>query len=187
MKKSYFVLDGRSPAAVASVCLMLLCGLLRTFYYVRAAVTPFVFWVYYVNVAAASLLFLVFVLFFGNRFPELTLLPLAMGVFFFVVKALTFEDTLHTILCVLLYLSVPVLYALTLYGKIRKLLFLHLLFGLPLLVHIGMDLQELFTLDRTLFEWLPELSVLAIMAALFALSFAFRKREDMPEIGRAHV
>lgn len=178
MKKSFFVIDGRSPAAILSVSLMLLCGLLRTFYYSRAAVTPFVFWVYYVNLAAASLLFFVFVLFFGKRLPELTLLPLAMGVFFFVVKALTFEGTLHTILCVLLYLAVPLLYALTLYGKIQNLLFLHLLFGLPLLVHMGMDLYELFTLEQSFFEWLPELSVLAIMAALFSLSFAFRKREE---------
>ena len=71
------------------------------------------------------------------------------------------------------------LYTLTIFGVIRTKVLLYPLFGLPLAYHIFVEDMQLYILadPRPPFaEWLPEISVLCIMASLLAVSFAIRKR-----------
>lgn len=131
-----------------------------------------------------NILFAVIVVYAGRRFFSLTFIPVMLGVMFFIIKAFGFDSLLHTILCVCLYLAVAFVYTATVFGVIRTKWLLAPLFGLPLIVHI-------FVLDKDMFapggapvplnEWLPEMSVLCIMAALLSICFAMKKRDFAAE------
>ena len=101
-----------------------------------------------------------------------------LGVAFFLLKARDFEP-LHRLLCSLLYLMVLALFILTLYGLLPTKKLLYPLFGLPLAVHVGMDLWQGFSPDYPPGAWggAPEVSVLCIMAGLLCLSIGL---ETMP-------
>ena len=88
----------------------------------------------------------------------------------FLYKALSFSSVLHTVLCSILYLAVLVFFLLTALGVLRTRIFLILLAGLPLLVHIIMDLSDY----EGFFLFLPELSVLLLMASLLCLALRLR-------------
>ena len=129
---------------------------------------------------AAAVVFFVAVVFFGRKLPQLTALPVAMGVAFFAYKALGFPSRVHTALCLLLYAGVLALYALTVFGVIRTKYLLYPLFGLPFLYHLFVeDTQKYFFAEPPVpvFEWLPEISVLCIMASLFFISVSLEKRK----------
>ena len=98
------------------------------------------------------------------------LAPVAGFVVFFIYKALSFSSVLHTVLCSILYLAVLVFFLLTALGVLRTRIFLILLAGLPLLVHIIMDLSDY----ESFFLFLPELSVLLLMASLLCLALRLR-------------
>ena len=74
------------------------------------------------------------------------------------------------VLCSILYLAVLVFFLLTALGVLRTRIFLVLLAGLPLLVHIIMDLSDY----EGFFLFLPELSVLLLMASLLCLALRLR-------------
>ena len=135
---------------------------------------------------AAGLLFILLVLLLGKHALWTTSLPVLMGVVFFVIKSLTFESRLHTVLCILLYLTVAVLYVLTVFGVIRTKWLLIPLFGLPFLYHVFVeDLAALRDTAHpvTFAAGLQEISVLCIMLALLFLSIGIRRKktelEDM--------
>jgi hypothetical protein len=156
-------------------------AIIRAIYYSVTPMTPLVFWVHYVNVIAAAVVFGVAVIFFGEKYPQLTAVSVLMGVVFFMVKAFTFETLTHTVLCLILYTAVLVLYSLTIFGIIRTKYLLYPLFGLPLLYHIFVEDMQIYVLADPrppFFEWLPEISVLCIMAALLCVSVAMRKKEE---------
>lgn len=101
-----------------------------------------------------------------------TILPALAGVTFFILKAMEFE-TLHKILCILLYSLVGIIYTLTVLGKLPNKIPLVLTFALPLVAHIGMDVFELATYEKiVLVEYMPELSVIFIMTALLFFSYS---------------
>jgi len=178
MKKTTLSIRSGHPCAILSVALMLLCATLRGVYYFGKSLSPLELWVYSVTVTVACLLFAVFVIGFGRSRPRLILIPVALGVFFFIVKAFSFESLVHTVLCVILYTAVLVIFSLTLLGVIPTKRLLYPLFGLPLLYHIFVEDMQLYVLADPpvpFFEWLPELSVLCIMAALLSLSVALEK------------
>jgi hypothetical protein len=179
MKRSCFYIDRQSPAAWLSLFFMTVSALIRAVYYSVTPMTSLVFWIHFVNVIAAAIVFAVAVLFFCERCPQLTAISVLMGVVFFMVKAFTFETMTHTILCLILYTAVLVLYSLTIFGVIRTKYLLYPLFGLPLLYHIFVEDMQIYILADprpVFFEWLPEISVLCIMAALLCISVAMRKR-----------
>lgn len=181
MKTSYFRMDRKHPAAWLSVFLMLAAAGIRVIYFWGESLTPVYFWIHYVNVIAACLLFAVAVLIFGETFPQLTALSVLMGVVFFMVKAFTFETRIHTILCLILYTAVLVLYSLTVFGIIRTKYVLYPLFGLPFLYHvIAEDSQYYYLADPMppFREWLPEISVLCIMASLFFIAVAMKRNRE---------
>lgn len=126
------------------------------------------------------MLFIVIVLYMGKRFFSLTAIPVLLGVVFFIIKALGFDNILHTVLCILLYLVVAMLYTGTVFGVIRTKWLLVPLFGLPFLYHILVeDRNTLLANEKamSLAEWLPEISVLCIMLALLLITFAMKKRD----------
>jgi hypothetical protein len=179
MKRACFYIERRSPAAWLSLFFMTASALIRAIYYSVTPMTSLVFWIHFVNVIAAAIVFAVAVLFFGKRCPQLTAISVLMGVVFFMVKAFTFETMTHTVLCLILYTAVLVLYSLTIFGVIRTKYLLYPLFGLPLLYHIFVEDMQIYILADprpVFFEWLPEISVLCIMAALLCISVAMRKR-----------
>lgn len=164
-----------------SALLMGLSALLRLFGY----------WGFWANKDAAfiytqialpvlcNVLFIVIVLYMGKRFFSLTAIPVLLGVVFFIIKALGFGNILHTVLCILLYLVVAMLYTGTVFGVIRTKWLLVPLFGLPFLYHILVeDRNTLLANEKamSLAEWLPEISVLCIMLALLLITFAMKKR-----------
>ena len=107
---------------------------------------------------------------FGRRTIVPLTAPVAGFVVFFLYKALSFSSVLHTVLCTILYLAVLVFFLLTALGVLRTRIFLLLLAGLPLLVHIIMDLSDY----ESFFLFLPELSVLLLMASLLCLALRLR-------------
>ena len=165
-----------------SALLMGLSALLRLFGY----------WGFWANKDAAfiytqialpvlcNVLFIVIVLYMGKRLFSLTAIPVLLGVVFFIIKALGFDNILHTVLCILLYLVVAMLYTGTVFGVIRTKWLLVPLFGLPFLYHILVeDRNTLLANEKamSLAEWLPEISVLCIMLALLLITFAMKKRD----------
>ena len=107
---------------------------------------------------------------FGRRTIVPLTAPVAGFVVFFLYKALSFSSVLHTVLYSILYLAVLVFFLLTALGVLRTRIFLLLLAGLPLLVHIIMDLSDY----EGFFLFLPELSVLLLMASLLCLALRLR-------------
>ena len=178
MNLTYYSIDPRSNSARVSVLFILLSALIRVIYFSAKTPTLPVFLIHVLLVLAAAVLFVTFLVTLGRSKPAIMLLPVAMGVAFFIIKALDFESTLHTVLCITLYSAVLVIFGLTLLGVIRQKLLLYPLFGLPLLYHIIEDVYEFFFLPDSppAFEWLPEVSVLCIMTSLFSLSIALQKR-----------
>ena len=88
---------------------------------------------------ASGLLFILLVLLLGRRALWLTSIPVLMGVAFFIIKSFGFESKLHTVLCVLLYILIAVLYVGTVFALIRTKWLLVPLFALPFLYHIFVE------------------------------------------------
>ena len=139
---------------------------------------------------AAGLLFILFALLCGKKVLWLTFLPVAMGVAFFILKAFTFENSVHMILCIVLYVVILILYFCTVFAIIRTKWLLVLVFGLPFLYHIFVeDLAALRDTANavTFAAGMQEMSVLCIMLSLFFFSLAMKKQikdeePDLPKI-----
>ena len=155
--------------------LMVLSAVLRLLYYPQKGLSCADAWLYLYLPLLSAVLFIL--LLWGRRTLVPLCLPVAGGVAFFILKAFTFASPLHTALCCVLYGAVLVLTCLTFCGILRLKYLLYPLFGLPLLVHGAMDVNELFfAAERTpLSEFPPEASVLCIMAALLCLAIAMQQ------------
>lgn len=178
--KNLFVIPRGSAAVRLSLGFMTAAGIIRILYFCLTQLTPYLFWIHLLLPLSAVVLFLVTVLFWGETHPRRTVISVFLGVLFFLLKSFTFATVLHTVLCILLYLTVLALYSLTICGVIRTKYLLYPLFGLPLLYHIFVEDMRFYILADPpvpFVEWLPEISVLCIMAALLALSFGIRKQE----------
>ena len=111
---------------------------------------------------------------------DYTALGVLFGVVFFIIKAFAFASKLHTFLCVILYLLVLSLYSATVFGLLPTKKLLYPLFGLPLLYHIFVEDMQLYVFAEPpvpFFEWLPEISVLLIMAGLLCISLGLERNQ----------
>ncbi len=179
MKKTRFYIDNKAVGAWISVMFMLCAAIIRIVYFWGRKLTSIEIWIHLINVVCAALIFAVTVIFFGKKLPQLTALSVLMGVVFFIVKAFTFESRLHTFLCIILYLLVLTLYTSVIFGLIGLKKLLYPLFGLPLLYHIFVEDMQIYILSAPrppFLEWLPEISVLCIMASLLSVSFAIKEK-----------
>ncbi|MBO5555958.1 MAG: hypothetical protein J5927_02120, partial [Oscillospiraceae bacterium] len=117
----------------------------------------------------AGLVFILFLLVFGRIALWTTFLPVLLGVAFFILKAFTFESTVQTVLCVLLYVAVALLYTGTVFTLIRTKWLLVPLFALPFLYHVFVeDLRAMQDTANpvTFAAGMLEMSVLCIMLSL---------------------
>ena len=179
MKIIKYYIEPRKFSSVLAISLMLISACIRTVYYLSSEMTALVFWLYFINTVLASIIFTFVIVFCGKTHPQLTFIPVAMGVVFFIVKAFTFESLVHTVLCIFLYFLVLAIYSLTVFGIIPTKKLLYPLFGLPLLYHIFVEDMKLYVFAKPavpFFEWLPEISILMIMGALFSLSFSLKRK-----------
>lgn len=132
---------------------------------------------------ASGLLFILLLVLLGKHALWATSLPVLMGVAFFILKAFGFESVVHTVLCILLYVLVAVLYVATVFAIIRTKWLLIPLFALPFLYHILVeDLAALRDAAHpvTLAAGLQEISVLCIMLSLLFASLAMKKKKPQP-------
>ena len=132
----------------------------------------------------SCLLLMLCVLLLGKKGFFLSFIPVLLGVVFFVYRSLSFESWMHTILCILLYMVVAVVYTATVFGWIRTKWLLPPLFALPFLYHIIVeDLPALNQNVSTLLftDGMQEISVLCIMAALFCIGMGLKKRPVEPK------
>ena len=135
----------------------------------------------------SGLLFILLLVLLGKHALWTTALPVLLGVAFFIVKAFTFESTVHTVLCVLLYVLVAILYVGTVFTLIRTKWLLVPLFGLPFLYHIFVeDLRALQDTAHpvTFAAGMQEMSVLCIMLALFFTACGMKKKVKEPKASR---
>ena len=156
------------PFTIASMIFMALSLLARLVYYVPEGLTGFDWWVYLGIPGFATIWFPIALLLWGRN----TLLPTCVsvfgGVFYFIVKAF-----------ICLYLAVLVLYCMTVTGVIPTKKLLYPLFGLPLAFHLFVeDVKNYVIPGADLHTWLPEISVLCIMAALLCVSIAMEQKQD---------
>ena len=133
----------------------------------------------------SALLFIFCLLVLGKVALWSTAVPMLMGVAFFIIKAFTFESTVHTVLCVLLYVLIAVLWCGTVFNLIRTKWLLPELFFLPFVYHVAVeDLPALQNTAEpvTFAAGMEEMSILCIMLALFFVSLAIKKRyKETPE------
>lgn len=176
IRTSYYI-QRKSLWAVLSVLFMVLSFALRSWWAAQAAPEGYAFAVHVCLPLASNVLFAACVLIWGEKALWTSFFPALMGVLFFILKALGFPSPVQTVLCVLLYLLVAALFGLTVFGFIPTKKPLIPLFALPLAYHI--IVQDLIQNRETytLHNWLQELSVLCVMAALLCLSIGMRQRE----------
>lgn len=130
-----------------------------------------------------NLLFILFILLLGGRAFWTTLLPVILGVVFFIIKSFTLDSWLHTVLCILLYMLVAVLYSATAFGIIRTKWLLVPLFGLPFIYHVAVeDAAALRAGTVTFAAGMQEVSVLCIMLALLFTALAMKKRKTIEDV-----
>ena len=119
------------------------------------------------------------ILLLGRKGFFLSFIPVLLGVVFFVFKSLSFESWMHTVLCVILYVVVAVIYTATVIGWIHTKWLLPVLFGLPFIYHVAVeDIPALIKTPEsvTFAAGMQEMSVLCIMAALFCIGMGLKKR-----------
>ncbi|MEA5038705.1 MAG: hypothetical protein VB086_02585 [Clostridiaceae bacterium] len=126
---------------------------------------------------SCNFLFALLLPLYGKTALWTTAIPVVLGCLFFSLKSKTFSRK-HKLLCRLLYLAVAALYTCTVTGLIPTARLLILLFGLPLLYHLFVEDLSIFRLSDpplSLQDWLPEISVILIMASLLSASLAILK------------
>ncbi len=179
MNRIKYTTDRKSVSAFTAVIFMTLSAIIRIIYFAFSCNDIFTLLTQFVLPVRAAVIFILVIIFFGKEKPQLTFIPVILGVIFFMIKAFTFASQIHTVLCLILYTGVLVLYGLTIFGIIKTKYLLYPLFGLPLLYHIFVEDMQLYILAKPavpFFEWLPEISVLCIMAALLCVSIALKRK-----------
>ena len=175
--KPKYTLDIQTPFTAAGLSMLALAVAIRCVYYgVHGGTVGHLTVHLLLPILAAVTIFTVVL----RKAPaEYTALGVLFGVVFFMIKAFTFASKLHTFLCLILYLLVLLLYSATVFGLLPTKKLLYPLFGLPLLYHIFVEDMKLYVFAQPpvpYFEWLPEISVLLIMAGLLCISFGLEKR-----------
>ena len=126
----------------------------------------------------SALLLIASVLLLGKRALWSSFIPVLLGAVFFIIKSRGFESMLHTILCIVLYVAVIVLYFCTVFGILPTKWVLVILFGLPFLYHIFVeDLAALRDTENpvSFAAGMQEMGILCIMLGLFFLSLSMKK------------
>ena len=119
------------------------------------------------------------IILFGRRCFFLSVIPVMLGVVFFVWKALYYPSWVNTVICVLFDLAVAVIYTGTVFGWIPTKWLLVPMFALPFLYRVSViDIPALSNkAEPVLFsDGMQELSILGILAGMFCVAMALRRR-----------
>lgn len=180
MKKRNCITISRShPAAVLSCILMAVSAMVRLWHYLPADLTAGIVILHLLLPVSACLMFILGTIANGKWLIPCSVTAVVLGIVFFILKAFSFTPV-HQALCTLLYLTVLILYTLTVTGYIPTKKLLYPLFGLPLIYHIFVEDLSLYVFADPavpVWDWMPEISVLCIMAALFSQAFAMKVME----------
>lgn len=166
----------KHPMALIACGFFALSAILRLWHYLAGPMTPMIFWVHLLLPVLAAIIFLAGMAMGGKWAKAAVILATVLGVVFFIIKATTFAPW-HQALCTVLYLAVLVLFSATILGLLPTKKLLYPLFGLPLMYHILVeDTQYYFFADPPVpvWYWMPEISVLCIMAGLLCLSVSMK-------------
>lgn len=177
-KRLQISIPKENPYAFTSCALMAASGIIRLWHYLPGEMDAFTLWIHLIMPVAASVIFLAGMIAGGRYSIPAVITALVLGVAFFIIKATTFSPV-HQALCTVLYLSVLFLFGLTVLGYLPTKKLLYPLFSLPLIYHITVeDTQLYFFADPPVpvWEWMPEISVLCIMAGLLCLSIALEAK-----------
>ena len=174
-KKTVYWVPRVNALEILSALCMVCSAVVRTVWaHGETAISRPMFWLQILLPIAANLLYALTALLDCRERLYRTAIPVWMGCLFFIVKALGFPSRLHTVLCLLLYALVAVLYTATVTGWVPSQVPLWFLFGLPMAYHIIIEDRQ--KIGWPLHDWLPEISVLLCMAAMLLLSLAMKKR-----------
>ncbi len=119
------------------------------------------------------------IILFGRKCFFLSVIPVMLGVVFFVWKALYYPSWVNTVICVLYDLAVAVIYTGTVFSWIPTKWLLAPMFALPFLYRVSViDIPALSNkAEPVLFsKGMQELSILGILAGMFCIAMALRKR-----------
>lgn len=129
---------------------------------------------------------IVYILLMGKHLFELTIIPVVLGAVFFIVRALSFGSMLKTVLCILLYIVIMIVYVGVVFGVIRSKWWLVPAFGLPFLYRLlVVDIRALQdTANPVSFaDGSQEMSVLCMLLAMVLLSLAMKKKPSKHQAG----
>lgn len=178
--KTEYIIDGRHLLFRTAAALLFLSAAVRCVWFALAHGTgadAYTAVVHFMMPVLSGLLMALCILFEKTK---LSFVPLFFGVAFFILKALSFPSRLHTVLCCILYTLVFILFTLTaVLGRIPTRVPLILVFVLPFLYHVFVeDMAKLTSAaPPTFLEWMPEISVLLIMAGLACFAVGLKKKE----------
>ena len=184
-----FGISRRNPGCWLGAALMLLAAACRIVYYAMGGLQGRSIggWVFFLVVlpAIACLAFAAELIGHGRDRLYKTGLPVFLGAAFFIARVISLyreEGTevnavWHVIVCIALYLAAFVIWDLTVNGmRIPVKLPAILVFALPLIYHLAvMDIPAWIRGEKPFFEWLPETSVLLIMAGLLVCAVSMIK------------
>jgi len=176
----------RHPAALAACGFMIAAAAVRLWHYLPQDMAPVTLWVHLVIPVAAAGVFLAGMCAGGRWARAGSIAATVLGVSFFIIKATTFAP-LHQALCTVLYLTVLVLFTSTLLGLLPTKKLLYPLFALPLIYHILVEATQQYFFAQPpvpVWYWMPEISVLCIMAGLLCLSVSLETRVISKEAGQ---
>ena len=123
----------------------------------------------------SGLLFLLCLLFLGKKAFWSTVIPVVLGVVFFIFRIMGVENEWQMVGCIVLYVVLAVLYAMSF--SIPKLKWaLAGILALAFLYHVIEDIPELMDLENpvSFVDGMQEMSVLGIMLSLFCVSIAMK-------------
>lgn len=180
MKKRMTVTIPKDHPGVSAACaFMAASAIVRLVYYLPRLDSAATLWVHLVMPVAAAVIFLIGMAAGGKWAKGGALTALVLGVAFFIIKATDFTP-IHQTLCTILYSAVLLLFSTTLLGLLPTKKLLYPLFGLPLIYHILVeDTKAYFFAEPPVpvVHWMPEISVLCIMAGLLCLSVALETKK----------
>ena len=125
--------------------------------------------------AFSGLLFLLCLLFLGKKAFWTTVIPVVLGVVFFIFRIMGVENEWQMVGCIALYVVLAVLYAMAF--SIPKLKWaLAGILALAFLYHVIEDIPELMNLENpvSFVDGMQEMSVLGIMLSLLCVSLAMK-------------
>ena len=184
-----FGISRRNPGCWLAAALMLLSCVPRIVYYAMGGTQGRSIggWVFFLIVlpVVAAIAFALELIGHGRDRLYKTGLPVFLGAAFFIARIISLyreEGTEVTaiwqvVLCIVLYVAAFVIWDLTVNGmKIPVKLPAILVFALPLIYHLAvLDIPKWIRGEKPFFEWLPEISVLLIMAALLVAAVSMIK------------